>query len=146
MRRSTFIGFVAAPPVGVLVFALWGIGSLIFSKESSQLTLSAIGHVLLLIFLFGIPIAYGIAVLIGVPLYRVLSTARQLGFWSVVLPAGLIAAIVVPYATTGFFGPQRQVAFLALIGLSAGSAVGMVFWLIAVRHRGSNMRGESNAM
>lgn len=126
--------FLVAPLVGPIL--VWLAGALLphaGSVESIPAAIRALGIMLL----FGAPLAYGAALVVGLPTLWLIRAADRFSLWPCLVAGATAAVLVVALAgrLTVFFAGQGMGDYgaAALIG----SAAGAVFWWIGLKPRPS---------
>lgn len=110
--------------------------------------------ILYLFLLFGAPISYLVAGLVGIPLFLLCHKYKLLNIWSISL-GGAIASLL-PLSIMHLYNghmyddPSKSAADLYLFISACGFIVGMVFWLISglgnkAYNNSSNSTGAENA-
>lgn len=132
--------FLLAPLVGPVL--VWLLGS-VLSPTGEVRTIGEALQGLAVLMLFGAPVAYGAALLVGVP---VLWWFRRTGHRSavVVVVAGALGAMAVVGVlgpSTVFFG-QRSLADFMVAG-SIGAAAGAAFWWLGIKPTRAAGRGAA---
>ena len=123
----TTLGFLVAPPVGVLLPVLIATIGTSMSFNSHEL----------FILLIPISIAYASALLFGVPLFALLKRPGWLRLWQVVAASVLCG---IPYGVFHFLSTNMAYAPLDLsvrwlvTVLVMSVIAGLAFWLIAIRN------------
>ena len=87
-------------------------------------------------FVFGLPLAYALALGIGVPSYLVLRRYGQLSLLPILAITSVVGGIGVAGSLSYVFG-SRWDWFNFLLGLPVGMAVGATFWYLGVREPNS---------
>jgi len=119
---------------------VWLLGS-VLSPAGDVRSITGAIQGLVVILLFGAPLAYGAALLVGIPvLWWFRRTSHRPA--TVVLGAGAIGAmaiVAVMGPSTVFFGQRRMVDFV-IAGL-IGAAGGAVFWWLGIKPTRDPRRG-----
>ncbi len=125
--------WLAAPLAAVVVVAIVVavLGWTGYSGASPLHWLGATAGITVVFLLFGVPIAYAVELLVGVPAYHLLRSKGWLGPVPVVL-IGAVAGFVVFHVVTGLVLGVRDWVFDAVVGGVAGAAAAGFFWVMAL--------------
>jgi hypothetical protein len=122
--------FLLAPLVGPVL--VWLVGALLphsGSVESVPSALRALGVMLL----FGAPLAYGAALVVGLPALWLIKVTQRDSLWLCLVAgaAGAILVVAVIGPATVFFAGRGPVDYLAAALI--GGAAGATFWWIGLK-------------
>ena len=131
--RRIWIAFLLAPIATVPVFVVCTTAVLIARGAPAADTLVAAVHTSFFIACFGLPIAYAVEFLVGMPLYRRLQTRHRLRARGVLAVAALIGAVVMPAVWRVMFGPTVGWEAIMPVGALMGLAAGATFARICLR-------------
>ena len=137
---------LAAPIAGFLLMYVFfsvnfqGIAGFFMSYEA--------GWIILFYAMFiGAPVSYGVSVIFGIPVLKILEKINRVNFFSIVASAGilgtvpLIVMLIVHKSSSRGFGNiymDLWTLFILVYFLSLGVIVGIVFWFIVYRYYGQN--------
>jgi len=128
--------FLLAPLVGPVL--VWLVGALLphsGSVESVPSALRALGVMLL----FGAPLAYGAALVVGLPALWLIKVTPRVSPWLCLVAGatGAILVVAVVGPATVFFAGRGPVDYLAAALI--GGAAGATFWWIGLKPRPSRV-------
>ena len=137
-KKRQVLGIVAAPIAAPIVFTV-ALSAQYFIAEGW----SDFFDTLILIMVFGVPIAYLVAIFFGLPLFKLFQKLGWINFWSVTVGGGVVAVfplllLYISNADIFPFSIKDAKAFGLLF--FCGLVVGAVFWLIAFS-KSSSSRG-----
>ncbi len=124
-RRSIWLGAVIAPLAAPLTLATIGFGSDLFRRGSSAL--DGWQGSLMLVVLAGLPIAYLIMFLLGVPYILWLQRRGCLGWLSVCWGAAIVGGIGMPLAIRLLFSSAQPYATNVVTGAAVGLLCGVAW-------------------
>lgn len=123
LPRHVLLAFVVAPVVALLVLTGALAVSLALESGASAIVVRDLPWSALYVLVVGLPVAYALELLVGLPLYRRHDRALRMRRWHVVAISTLVGAIVMPLAWAMLVPGQvvwLMSAFGALTGLVAG--------------------------
>jgi len=135
--HSLTTGFIIAPLFGPVaaVFLILLFGNNPDYHFELHSFIKEIPGILFLFLLFGAPIAYLVAGLVGIPLFLVCRRYKLINVWSVTLGGAVTAVlpllILHLYHGHMYEDPAKSAADLYLFISGCGFIVGIVFWLIS---------------
>jgi hypothetical protein len=127
MPRRVLLAFLLAPLAAIATLTAAG-------ALSTGATAAQAWHGGTFFSLLGLPVAYGVELLIGLPLYTRYAPAGGLGPATVIGVAGLAGAVVMPLVSVALLTGQFEWVTVA-VGAAMGAAAGATFVLIAGRTR-----------
>jgi hypothetical protein len=128
-RTTRLVTAALTPPVAaVVVVAFINVLVAVFVGAGWQMGF----HSSFFILFFGVPIAYGVAAVVGIPSYFVLKRLDLLGLWPITAITSITGAVTLPWAWAGFWSGGMD-TILAVVGVLPGVVSGVIFWAVGLR-------------
>jgi hypothetical protein len=126
--------WIAAPIAGILTawVVVCAVGLSLYHPATPLAGLGIMVRVLVVSLVFGIPVAYAAAAIIGIPAVRLLESRRWLKWPPLIAIAVVTGALAFTGAEALFLGEWSWLSG-SLVGGLAGGAAGTFLWLVGVR-------------
>jgi len=125
MNKRRVFGIIVAPITAPLVFIFFLTGKVALPMDMDSLSI---------VMTFGLPIAYLVAILFGLPLLKIVEKFGLVNFWSVTIGGGIAAVLPVlmiyTLNATLFSLTEKDINVFGVM-FACGLVAGFVFWLVA---------------
>jgi hypothetical protein len=140
LPRHLLLAFAVAPVVALLVLTAAVAVSLAIETGATAIVVRDLPWSTFYVLIVGLPVAYALELLVGIPLYRRRDRALRMRRWHVVAIATLVGTVAMPIGWA-MLVPGQVVWLMSAYGALTGLVAGATFVVIAAPEWAQPPRG-----